>query len=265
MIEQTSIKYDGLIKKITEPLVLHYGINYFCYQFVSNEGNWFTVANNPDWLLHSAEHQFYQFDPSLIRPTNYTRSSLCFPKNHQDDMFQQTLCTHSIELFNLDHALALIEPNPQGCEYFFFAAPPDHLNVLNIYLRQLSSLRYDYTRYFKENLKPIYHYCLNNSANLDIINPAAFNSDSNILLTEDSIKQELGFLSAIKNTPELTPKEYQCFQLYQQGLTAKETARKLGLSYRTIEGHFEHIKMKYQVDNKRDLLIERIPVVNTVM
>ncbi len=254
MIEQTSIKYDRVIKKLTTPLLQHFGINYFCYQFVSNEGDWFTVGNNPSWLLHSAEHQFYQFDPSLVRPTNYTTSTVCFPKNHQNDLFQQTLVSQSVDLFDIDHALAVIEPNPHGCEYYFFGAPRAHLQVLNLYLTQLSRLQVDYTRYIKENLQPIYNHCLNHAVNLEVINSVSFNSTSNILITEDCTKQELEFLSAIKNAPLLTPKEYQCFQLYQQGLTAKETAHKLGLSHRTIEGHFDNIKMKYQVTSKRELL-----------
>lgn len=254
MIEQTSIKYDGLIKKLSAPLSQYFGINYFCYQFVSNEGRWFTLGTNPDWLLHSAEHEFYKVDPSLVRPNNYTSSNICFPKNHQHDLFQQTLINQAVDLFDIDHALALIEPNDQGCEYFFFGAPKAHLQVLNIYLSQLSRLRLDYTRYIKEQVQSIYSHCLNHAVSLDRTNPVGFNSTSNILLTEDSITQENGFLSAIKNTPILSSKEYLCLQMYQQGMTAKETARKLGLSHRTIEGHFDNIKMKYQVDNKRDLL-----------
>ncbi|MCL9683351.1 GNAT family N-acetyltransferase [Legionella maioricensis] len=63
-MEQTSIKHSGLFKRLAEPLLEHFGINYFGYPFVSNEGNWFTLVNNPHWLLYSAEQQF---DPSLIQ------------------------------------------------------------------------------------------------------------------------------------------------------------------------------------------------------
>lgn len=254
MIDQTSIKHDRLIQKLTASLFQHFGINYFCYQFVSNEGNWFTLSNNPDWLLYSAEHRFYQCDPSLVRPSNYINPTICFPKNHQNDLFQQTIVSQSVDLFDIDHALAVIEPNPDGCEYYFFGAPRAHHQVLNRYLTQLSRLRFDYTRYLKENLKPIYNQCVNHSVNLDRITPVSFNAQSNILVTEDCTKKELEFLSAIKEAPLLTPKEYQCFKLYQQGLTAKETARKLGLSHRTIEGHFDSIKQKYHVTSKRELL-----------
>lgn len=263
MIEQTSIKYDRLIKKLTDPLLQHFGINYFCYQFVSNKGDWFTLGNNPNWLLHSAEHQFFQFDPSLVRPHHYNTSSICFPQNHQNDLFQQTLMTDAIKVFDIDHALALIEPNASGCEYYFFGAPKCHLKVLNIYLSQLTSLRQDYTNHIQAHLQPIYNHCLDHTVNLNEINPSGFNSTHNILSVRENTRQEIGFLSAIKNIPLLTAREYQCLQLYQQGLTAKQTAQRMNLSHRTIEDHFDHIKEKYGVSSKRDLLRE--PVVNTVM
>ncbi|KTD64091.1 Bacterial regulatory protein, luxR family [Legionella spiritensis] len=263
MIEQTSIKYDRLLKKLTNPLLQYFGIHYFCYQFVSNKGDWFTLGNNPNWLLHSAEHQFFQFDPSLVRPRHYNTSSLCFPQNHQNDLFQQTLIADAIEVFDIDHSLALIEPNARGCEYYFFGAPKSHLKVLDIYLAQLRSLRQDYTHHIQTHLQPIYSHCLNHTVNLNEINPAGFNSTHNILLAGENTKPEIGFLSAIKNIPLLTAREYQCLRWYQQGLTAKQTAQRMNLSHRTIEDHFDHIKAKYGVSSKRDLLRE--PVVNTVM
>ncbi|MBX9702796.1 MAG: hypothetical protein K2X39_01455 [Silvanigrellaceae bacterium] len=149
MVEQTSIKHDRLIKQLTAPLLQSFGISYFCYQFVSNEGDWFTLGNNPDWLLHCAENEFFRFDPSLVRPNYYNRSSICFPKYHQHELFQQTLNGQFIDLFGLDHTLAFIEPTASGCEYYFFAAPRRHCKVLNIYLNQLNRLRFDYTHYLK--------------------------------------------------------------------------------------------------------------------
>lgn len=253
MIEQTSIKYDRLFKRLTEPL-LHYGINYFCYQFVSNEGHWFTLGNNPGWLLHSAEQRFYQCDPTLVHPNYYQASSTCFPQNHRNELFQQTLNSHAVYLFDIDHALALIEPHPLGCEYFFFGAPKHHDRALEVYLTQLNRLRYDYIHYIKTNLQPIYSHFLEYTVNLNKVNPIGFHASNNVLSIEDPMKQEIAFLKAIKNTKALSPREHQCLQLYQQGLTAKETAIRLRLSHRTIEGYLDNIKSKYQVRCKRELL-----------
>lgn len=253
MIEQTSIKYDRLAKKLSRPLFDHFGITYFCYQWVSNDGHWFTLGNNPDWLLYSGEHQFYQFDPSLIKPHHYQSSSICFPQHHKHDDFQQIMIAKAIHVFDLDHALAIIEPNSLGCEYFFFSAPQKHRKVLDIYLAQLTTLRRDYLHHVKKEVKPVYEHCLAHSVNLNQINPVGFNSQ-NIMTVELIDQQDMAFISAINNTPPLTLREQDCLKLYRQGLTAKQTAQQMKLSHRTIEDYFENIKEKLGVTSKRELL-----------
>ena len=52
----------------------------------------------------------------------------------------------------------------------------------------------------------------------------------------------------------LTPREEQCLQLYRLGKTAKETARILSLSPRTVEEYLDNIKAKYGCRFKRELL-----------
>lgn len=42
----------------------------------------------------------------------------------------------------------------------------------------------------------------------------------------------------------LTPRENEILSYIRDGLTAKQTARKIGCSYRTVELHREHIKQK---------------------
>lgn len=258
MIDKTSIKHADLMHQLSEPLQQYFGISYFCYQFVSNEGDWFTLGNHPDWLLYSAEHQFYQVDPSLIQPKHYHASSVCLPKYHQNDQFQETLVTDAIDLFDLDHPLALIEPNASGCEYYFFGAPNAHANVLQVYLTQMPQLRRDYTKYIQTEIHSIYHRCLDHSINLKEINAAGFHAKDNIMTTANECQQKIDFLKELKTILPLTMREQQCLVLYQQGLTAKQTAHRLGLSYRTIEDHFDNIKIKYGVLHKRELLDESV-------
>lgn len=253
MIEHTSIKHTQLMRRLSAPLQQHFGINYFCYQFVSHEGAWFTVSSCHEWILYSAENKFYLHDPSLVQPRYYT-SSVCFPKNHQHDIFQETLIEHAIKRFNLDHCLAIIEPHVLGCDYYFFGAPSEHTQITQIYLTQLSRLRYDFTKYVQEEIKAIHPQWLEHSVNLQEINPERFYTTEHLLMLKNDLAQSQDFLSSIQKQPILTLREQQCLQLFQQGFTAKQTACQLGLSYRTIEDYFEKIKNKYGVEYKRELL-----------
>lgn len=56
---------------------------------------------------------------------------------------------------------------------------------------------------------------------------------------------------------ELSPKESLCIRYLMQGMTAKQTAKALGISPRTVETHLENIRYKTQCSNKL-ILISKI-------
>ena len=205
MIEQTTIKHDHLMKQLTEPLLQRFGISYFCYQFVSNDGHWFTLGNHADWLLHSANNQFYCYDPSLVQPDYYHAAYACMPKYQKNDLLQETLVSHATRFFDIDHALALIQPTTTGCEYYFFGAPNAHCDVLNIYLNQLNTIRQDYTHFIKTRIEPIIDDCQNHMVNLKEVNSSRFNSKDNLLVQANPLIQD-AFLTSINSARPLLTK-----------------------------------------------------------
>lgn len=56
-----------------------------------------------------------------------------------------------------------------------------------------------------------------------------------------------------KNTT-ISIREIECLAYYEAGLTAKETAKMLNLSFRTIERYFDNMKAKLRCNYKRDLI-----------
>lgn len=52
---------------------------------------------------------------------------------------------------------------------------------------------------------------------------------------------------------QLTAREIDCLYYYVSGLSSKESAKKVGISFRTVEKHLENIKLKYQLSSVRDL------------
>lgn len=53
---------------------------------------------------------------------------------------------------------------------------------------------------------------------------------------------------------QLTPREFECLQILSKGLSAKEMARLLNISSRTIENHIKNIKEKFDVRSTIELL-----------
>jgi len=64
----------------------------------------------------------------------------------------------------------------------------------------------------------------------------------------------LGMGKYLEKTSLLTLRERQCLKGLLKGETAKETAKILGLSFRTVESYLENIKRKLECQGKRELL-----------
>jgi DNA-binding CsgD family transcriptional regulator len=248
MIEQTSIRYAKKINQIAAPLKEFWGITYFAYQFVSNTGAWFTLGNHPDWMLYSVENEFYHADPTLVFPKNHVFPFFNSTSQNHKDVFRNNIASHALKHFNLDHCLGIVKPNAQGCEYYFFAVPHEHQDILSTYITQFSRLNHDYTRYVREQIRPFYGQLLDCAVDLKKIFSEPFDA-----LDNASSKGQL-FSNSLNQSQQLTPRENECLILYQQGFSAKQTAQKLNLSFRSVEDYFEKIKIKLGVDYKRDLL-----------
>lgn len=77
---------------------------------------------------------------------------------------------------------------------------------------------------------------LNAIKNLGLITPAADDH-------QHSLKQM-----------SLSKRQYQCLLFLKKGYTAKMIGRELKLSHRTIESYIEHLKQKFCVDSKSELI-----------
>ena len=52
----------------------------------------------------------------------------------------------------------------------------------------------------------------------------------------------------------VTKRELECIKLLMQGQTAKQIAKNLNISYRTVEAHFQNIKLKTCCKNRYDII-----------
>lgn len=245
-INKHSEKNHITMNRLSSKLADIFGVNYFAYQRVTEDGHWSIMGNNPDWLIYSAEKGFYLHDPSLVNP-KYYQSGLCLPKTHQHEAFQETLIDHAIDNFDIDHALAVVKRAPGYCDYFFYAAPRKNQDTLKHYLNHqdtfVNAIPSYLHREFENEIKRLHQ----NPIDLHRLAGLDFNRETNLL----KLPNRTNFFSS-KNI--LSPRERDCLTLYRQGYTAKESAKILEISFRTVEDHFESIKNKLDCSTKRDLL-----------
>lgn len=61
-------------------------------------------------------------------------------------------------------------------------------------------------------------------------------------------------------TDFLTLRQYDCLYYLIKGMTAKEIANILGLSYRTVQDHFERIKQKFNCHRRSELIFHALKI-----
>jgi len=138
-ITYCSRKYADKIKRNTDLLLQQFGITYFTFQKVTNNGEWGLITGIPEWHAYSVDNLYYNYDPTLVHPENY-KSGTCFTSSHSDKNAQVVL-HDALTIFNLDNCLAIIEKNATGCEFAFFGTFPENKQIINAYVNKLHKLR----------------------------------------------------------------------------------------------------------------------------
>lgn len=250
MIDALSCKHRAKTQRLVS-LLQNYGISYFCLQTVSNEGKWSLIDNRPDWQEHSADSQFYLHDPSVGHPKFY-RNGIVYTATHDEQIWQNRVLKDAKNLFNLTHGLVIIDKTHTGVEFSFFASDADNHQVINTYINHTQVLK-KFIQYFKQEMvKPI---CEMQDIYVDLLTVKKdfFDIDENLFHTPPEPEMPLA-LDTPSTDITITKRENECLRYTLRGMTAKEIARMLQISHRTVEIHLHNIRKKYGLSSKRQFI-----------
>jgi DNA-binding CsgD family transcriptional regulator len=147
--------------------------------------------------------------------------------------------------FNLDNGLILIRNYNDYCEFIYFLSDPLNYKVNNSYFNNINYFE-KFVDYFKSKTNRLIMEYEKNK----IIFPLDF---PDYILNKHALENE----TTIKELMEIfTEREKQCMKYLLKGFTYKMIARDIGISYRTVEKHFENIRLKFHAKNHSDLLVK---------
>ncbi|MDQ5921829.1 MAG: hypothetical protein QG673_1888 [Pseudomonadota bacterium] len=148
-------------------------------------------------------------------------------------------------MFNHDNAFIAINRHNFLVEYFIFYTSQNCKSPLNFYLNHIVQLT-SFIQEFKQQ-----------SASLIL------EADKNKLIKpwrivdKCKINKIQGYNDS-KIKPYITPRELQIIDCTIKGNTAKETAEKLGISFRTVETYMENMKLRFNCKRKSELVAKLI-------
>lgn len=256
MVYQHTIKESNKIKKICAPLHQQFQVKHFWYSQTTQDGNYFSLASNPemhDYYHSSNLHRFSPFfhDPLLIEPGFYFYSAI------QDQKFQQTFndCSDKLQM-SFGGSLVIKQ---ESIMYRFGYAFDKKVgtSISNIILNNISLLQ-KFNDYFVKEAN-----CLIKKAQEDCIHlPTEMGAcyheapkGMGYYLNLDAKFQFLDSLGLIRQemVKKLSKREVDILKLFHAGLNARQIAAAVYVSPRTVEKHLESIKNKLNCFKKTDL------------
>jgi len=254
IVQNYIAKFSDKIKKTTRPLRDHFGICYFTYHRIDQEGKYTVLVDRPDWAEHYVSQQFFLNDPFLRHPRVF-QSGLCLVENQGSEEYKEAILKAGKNVLNADTGVMLIQKKDNEVEFFGFSGNHDTSCLQNLYLNQPQLLK-SFARHFKKELGSILTHMENEAGSLIELKGCDFLCQQPICL-DIPINIRRAFLKDlglnIEQAAKLSSREKQCLKLFLEGKTAKETAFILSLSSRTVESYFENIKTKLSCWSKSEV------------
>lgn len=229
------------INQIIQPLITHFSLDTFNYHKTYHDGSHICLTNTSAWKIHYLRNKLYQQSIFELPAHNYLKNRIIW----------SNIGTHITILkdaakFGIKYGITFVEPVLDGCEFYFLGSSSNNKNVINKYLSNFYLLE-KFIANFHESARDIFkkiepeRLIIKDRSE----NKLVFNTDNNI--------DKYPFLASIYDY-KFTPRELDCIPLMLRGLSAKQIAEHLNISFRTVEMYIDNLKQKTNTHTKNELL-----------
>lgn len=231
------------VKSLCAPLFNNAGVTHFGYLKILNDGRMLRLTNNVEWTKKYFEKAYYNdidFYSMKNAPNSGFRLSLLVGKPEGNHCL--ALCND----YNVWNAIVLYEKFNNYCKHCFFGAHKDNIEAVNFYINNIPLLR-KFLFYFEEEASDL----LKNSNQKSLIS-------TQVKICQNSLQEEQKNEEILRQIYSqdshglpfsFSKREAECLKYLLRGKSAKEIARTLDLSPRTVETYIVNIKQK--TGNKR--------------
>ncbi len=254
-----AIKSCDEVGKICKDFFRETGITFYNYVRVYHDGSRISLTSNKSWALYVfTHHEKHQIIAETIPPNGHSRYMVWDnDENHRKD----SLLTVARSDYNIDHGFTVITAYEGYIEFQYFASTRENQAINNFYVNNLDILN-SFGAFFRERASKIIHaaekekiifpghkvFWLEEDNNTGKFHQNAYFKT----LREYEVSRY--YLSGKHRNIYLTKREAQCLTALIDGLTAKETARLLKISHRTVHIYLESVKQKLGCQRRSELV-----------
>lgn len=257
IVQDYIVKHSNRIKETTRPLLDHFGIGYFTYHRIDNQGNYTVLVDRPEWAEHYVGEKIYLNDPYLRHPSVY-QSGICLVESQGSKDYVEKLVRAGKKVLNIDSGAMLINKEVGYVEFFGFFCNSELGNIKSLYLNH-TKLLHSFGAHFKEQMAPVLTKMVEDGGGpLLSLKGADFLCEEPVCPAISPMRRlayykDLG-VKEIEGVEKLSSQEIRCLKCLVEGMSAKESGKELGLSSRTVEYYLENIKNKLSLWTKQELI-----------
>lgn len=220
-------QYNKPISDLIQPIQKHENLDLLCFARIFNDNSRFIITPNKEWWVDYFNNDLYRFSTYANK---YQELNSAFYMWDHLPYSPPEIYEWSRQKFNISHGLSIIQQQGDFCDSFVFATKNGTHLVNNFYL--------NYRNNFIDFMDSFYDKMAEDLIELE---------NHTFSLPEDTV-----YVSP--NHEKLTPRQRDCLNLLGRGFSAKEIAKMLNLSPRTVETHLDHLREKFNAKNRAQLL-----------
>lgn len=234
------------VKQVCSPLFDNFKLSYFSYVQIYKERSQIILGSNASWIEHYIRNDCFNSDMAQTLE-GFNAGSYLWKGLNGDNRFRIQR-----ESFNIDNGIIIINEFSNFREYINFATTRSDVRANNFFLNNMDVID-SFIHYFRNKADPLIREIKNECVIVpDDKRTIEICDDPNLIYNID--KRNAFFKKIHENQKPMTKRETQCLLYLVQGMTAKQMAKKLHLSYRTIEEHIANIKSKLGCKTKAELI-----------
>lgn len=251
-----SIKSSVNVKEICDSVLSSIGITYFNYiKVYHNDCSRELLTNNPEWIKHFYKEGLYHsvgaIDVEHLLPKGYF---LWSELNEKDPVYLE-----GRDYFNIDNGISFVIKRPSVTYLYIFASSQENYKINNFYSGNIDLLK-RFIHYFTDRGQDLIKTAADNRIYLpekQIINMERVNNNDftqeqkNIFLEKTEVNRY--FILNESDDLYLTKKQAESAKYFSEGFTSKQIARKMDISFRTVENYLYEVKDKIKFVLGRDI------------
>jgi DNA-binding CsgD family transcriptional regulator len=249
------------IKPLCEPLDRVFGIPLFGYRKFFPDGTCFNTSSNVELTKFVQEKFSNKMLPNYEEEAKSGLQRERYFVLRVGEPSPQDLFLSALYDYDVWNTLSLYRKDGECLEGFYFTSTRKNYKIVEEYINNIGLFeRFSY--YFREKFSDILSAEDIKKVSLPTVSASIFEDCNKLALEKEksfhdfiahTFPQKLSLNINGKEVP-LSSQEFKCLAWLSRGKTAKEAARMMGLSPRTVESYMDNVRFKTKIDSRSKLI-----------